>query len=272
MRTLLLSLRSIILIISGIWCLSAHAEDILTELNSAYADVPVPNVAAEKNWHGLVGGAVIALQQPVADRRGYILPLVAVTYRDTVFWHFGQLGAYVLNNADRSARLAVVLKARRGYDPADYAGLAGMNKRDTSIEAGVTGVWRTSSVITRYGYFSDVSGHSYGDSAQLSFSHPFRLAPRWFIAPGLGAEWLSDKVVDYYYGVKPTEATATRPAYAGTASLNLRVGVMLLHLLPDHWVVFGGASLTRLGSGISDSPIVIHDSIGALHLGWAWYF
>ena len=272
MRTFFMLLQATLLVSAGLYNNIALAQDEFSELNTAYADAPLPSVAREGNWHGLVGGAVIALQQPVADRRGYLLPLVAVTYRDTFFWHFGQLGAYVLNSDDRRARLAIALKARRGYDPADYAALAGMVKRDTSLEAGISGVWRTHAVVTRYSYFSDISGTSHGDSAQLNFSHPFRLAPRWFLAPSLGAEWLSDKLVDYYYGVKPAEATATRPAYTGTASTNLRAGVMVMHLLPEHWLLFGGVGVTRLGSGISDSPIVIHDSIGALHFGGAWYF
>lgn len=272
MHILLKRLQATILICASLSSGTVLAQDEFSELNSAYADALVLGTTREGDWHGLVGGAVIALQQPVADRRGYVLPLVAVGYRDTFFWHFGQAGVYVFNSDDRHTRLAIALKARRGYDPADYDALAGMAMRDTSVEAGITGVWRTSMVITRYGYFSDISGNSHGDSAQLNLSHPFRVAPRWFLSPSLGAEWLSDKVVDYYYGVNPSEATLLRPAYQGKASVNLRAGVMLMHLLPDHWLLFGGASVTRLGSGISDSPIVIHDSINALHLGGAWYF
>ena len=120
--------------------------------------------------------------------------------------------------------------------------------------------------------FTDISNKSDGNSAQLNLAHPLRLAPRWHLIPSIGAEWLSDKVVDYYFGVKPGEATLARPAYVGTASVNLRAGVMLHYRLSREWSLFGGASYTRLGSGISDSPIVTHDAITALHFGGGWHF
>lgn len=272
MRILFMFLPIMLLIITGLWSHPANAEDAYTELVAAYAGTALPSEAHAGNWHGLVGGAVIALQQPVADWRGFVLPLVAVTYRNTVYWHFGQAGVYVLNSDDRRARLGLAVKARRGYDPADYAALAGMGKRDTSIEAGVHGIWLTHGALISYGYFTDVSGTSHGDSAQLSLAHPFRVAPHWRVIPSIGAEWLSDKVVDYYYGVRPSEATVNRPAYTGTACVNLRLGVMLHHRVSRDWSLFGGVGVTRLGSGINDSPIVIHERITALHVGAAWHF
>ena len=261
-----------LLLIGGLWHTAALAQDEFSEFDAAYAGMPLPKSTRAGNWHGLVGGAVMVLQQPIADRRSFVLPLVSVTYRHSVYWHIGQLGVYVLSSDDHRARLALALKARRGYDPADYAGLAGMDKRATSAEAGLHGIWLTRAALISYGVFTDVSGHSHGNSAQLRLAHPFRIAPRWHLTPSVGAEWLSDKVVDYYYGVKPSEATPARPAYTGTASVNLRAGLMLSHRLAHAWSLFGGVGVTRLGSGISASPIVIHDTISALHFGGAWHF
>lgn len=272
MRIPFMFLQGMLIIGASLLSSIALAQDEYTELNLAYAVGPKVDTAREGNWHGLLGAGVIVLQQPVADTRTFVLPLVAVTYRNTFYWRFGQAGVYVLNSEDRRARLAIALKARRGYDPADYAALAGMAKRDTSVEAGLHGIWLTHASLISYGVFTDISNKSDGNSAQLSLAHPFRLAPRWHLIPSLGAEWLSDKVVDYYFGVKPSEATLARPAYVGTASLNLRAGVMLHYRLSREWSLFGGASVTRLGSGISDSPIVTHDAITALHFGGGWHF
>lgn len=260
------------LLLTGLWGATVLAQDEFTELDAAYTGMPMPKLTRAGNWHGLVGGAVMVLQQPIADKRSFVLPLVAVTYRNTVYWHFGQLGVYVVNSNDHRARLALAVKARRGYDPADYTALAGMDKRYTSAEAGLHGTWFTHANFVSYGVFTDISGHSHGNSVQLSLAHPFRLAPRWFLTPSVGAEWLSAKVVDYYYGVQASEATASRPAYTGTASTNLRVGVMLSHRLSRSWSLFGGMGVTYLGSGISNSPIVVHDNISAVHFGGAWHF
>jgi outer membrane protein len=267
-----LLLPGVLVVMSCVCSNLALAEDMFTELNLTYPAIQSPDVSQETNWRGMLGAGLLVLQPPIENTRTYGLPLLAVTYRDTVYFHFGQAGVYVLRSDDRRARLAIAVKARRGYDPSDYPGLAGMQKRDTSIEAGVSGVWLTRTALISYGYFTDVSGHSDGDSAQLNLAHPFRLQPRWHLTPSLGAQWLSAKVVNYYYGVLPSEAAPGRPAYEGTSSVNLRLGLMLSYRASREWSLFGGVSNTWLGNGISDSPIVIHDHIAALLVGGVWRF
>ena len=267
-----LFLSGTLILVAHLFSSFAFAQDEFTELNLAYPAIQSPEVSHEGNWRGMLGAGLLVLQPPIENTRTHALPLVAITYRDTVYFHFGQAGVYVFKSDDRRARLALALKARRGYDPSDYPGLSGMNERDTSIEAGVSGVWLTRTALISYGYFTDISGHSDGDSAQLNLAHPFRLQPRWHLTPSLGVQWLSANVVNYYYGVLPSEAAPGRPAYEGTSSVNLRVGLMLGYRASREWSLFGGVSNTWLGSGITDSPIVIHDTIAALLVGGVWRF
>ncbi len=268
-------LTCVVAVIAATSSVSVSAQDAVSELDFAYAygeTDAADDSARSDNWRGFLGAGVIALDRPVADKRTFLVPLVSVSYRDTFYWRFGQAGVWLLKSDDRSARVGVALKARRGYDPDDFDGLAGMDKRRTSAEAGINGMWRTRPVIVTFGYFTDVSGTSHGDSAVLGFSHPFRLSERWSLTPSVGAEWLNRDVVDYYYGVKPSEASANRPAYAGKSSVNLRLAVMAHYKLARAWSLFGGASVTRLGSGITDSPIIIHDNVAALFVGGGWHF
>lgn len=254
-----------------LWSQASLAEDAFTELNAAYGPT-AGSLQRPGNWHGLVGGTLLSIQTPMGERKTFVLPLVALSYRQTFYWHFGQAGVYVLKSNDRRARLAIAIKARRGYDPSDYSALTGMDKRYTSVEGGIHGIWLSHGLFISYGLFTDISGRSHGSSAQLSLARPFRLAPRWHLVPSISGEWLSADIVDYYYGVTASEATATRPAYTGSASSNLRLGLMLTYRLSRDWSLFGGAGVTRLGGGISDSPIVSRDSITALHLGAGWRF
>lgn len=270
-RKLIIRLQVSLLLVLALASQISLAQDEYTELNAAYIATPLPRTRTGA-WHGLLGGAVIALQQSVADTRTYVLPLVAVSYRQTFYWHFGQAGVFVVSSADRRARLAIALKARRGYDPGISPALAGMDKRASSVEAGVHGTWLTHATLISYGVFNDISGHSHGSSAQLSLAHPISLAPHWHLVPSIAAEWLSAKVVNYYYGVKTSEATPSRPVYTGTSSTNLRVGLMLNYRLSRSWSLFGGIGYTKLGTGISDSPIVIHNGVAALHIGAGWHF
>lgn len=245
---------------------SVHAQDIATELNQIYDDAPTEMPADRLPTHGFLGAAMVTTEQALGDKRGFIAPLVAVTYGDTFYWQIARGGVWLFKSNDRSTRAGLVVKPRRGYEPDDHDGLLGMDERDTSIEVGVNGVW-TRPVIVNAAYYTDISNKSDGNSFNLGLSRPIRVGHQWSITPNLGAEWLSANVVDYYYGVKPSEVATMRPAYQGKSSINLRMGVTVHYGLTHHWLLFSGVGYTQLGSGITASPLVIHDRITTLHLG-----
>lgn len=252
---------------------SVQAEDALSELDFAFGVIETTDVSTgPDHWRGFLGAGNIVRDDTVAERRAYGLLMVSISYQDTVYFRIGQAGVWLLKSPDSAARVGVAVRARSGYDPDNIDGLAGMEKRDTSIEAGIKGVWRTRPVTATFGIYTDVSDNSNGNSAQLSFSHSFRLNEQWALVPSIGAEWLSSKVVGYYYGVRPNETTPSRPAYAGESSLNLRAALLAHYKITQAWFLYGGASLTHLGSGITDSPISTQDYLLAVFAGGGWRF
>jgi outer membrane protein len=64
------------------------------------------------------------------------------------------------------------------------------------------------------------------------------------------------KLNNYYYGVRPGEATAERPAYDPGSGVNLEFGVQAAYRLSEHWQLLGGVSLLQMSSGIRNSPVV----------------
>lgn len=268
LTTVVRCLLAAVVLITG---LTAYAQDYATELNQMYGDIEA-NAKQPSAWHGFLGAGVLGTQQASGDSKGFIVPLISISYKDIAYWQVARGGVWLLQSDDRSARVGVVLKIRRGYDPADFEGLTGMDERKSSREAGINAVWTTQPITISAAYYTDVSGESDGDSATLSFAHPFRVSERWRITPSVSAEWLDVDVVGYYYGVKPNEVTATRPGYNGNTSINLRVGVTVNYGLTRAWSLFGGVGYTRLGSGITDSPIVINDHVSSVHLGGGWIF
>jgi outer membrane protein len=252
---------------------AADAQEILTEIDQAAAHMPAETPRASTSaWHGLLGVGVVTTQTALGETRTLPLPLVAVTYRDTFYWHIVRGGVWLLKSDDRSARLGLAVKMRRGFDPDNFDQLTGMSERDRSVEAGVVGRWRIRPITINAAYYTDVSGTTNGGSANVGVSYRVPLGERWSLTPTLSAEWLSAKVVDYYYGVLPSEATAARPAYTGASTLNLRAGVMTRYRLAREWALFGGVSYTRLGSGIADSPIVVRENVASAMFGAAWHF
>jgi outer membrane protein len=68
--------------------------------------------------------------------------------------------------------------------------------------------------------------------------------------------WRDAKLNDYYYGVRPEEATADRPAYSPGSGLNLEIGALAAYRLTERWQVLAGAGVTRWSNGVSESPVV----------------
>jgi outer membrane protein len=125
-------------------------------------------------------------------------------------------------------------------------------------------------VAVRASYFHDILGVSDGSGATISISHRFPISEKFSLSPFLGTEWQSKRLVNYYYGVRPEEATASRPEYHGRDSINLYAGVFGAYRLTSTWTAFGSVSLKRLDDGIADSPIVLdrYGVFGFVGAGW----
>lgn len=267
------SLSLLGLLLAAFASATANAQNDAGELEQWHRDLDVSRDAPRAGgWDGFVGAGVIAVQGAYGDDRTTVLPLASVSYKDTLYWRSAGGGAWLLTSDDRRARGGIAVRFRRGYDPDDDAGLDGMAARDTSLEVGVNASIATRAASIGAAYYSDISGTTDGESAMVSISHPIRMGARVRLVPSVGAEWFDANVVSYYYGVRADEATATRPAYEGRATVNVRAGLSAGYALTRNWSLLGGVSYTHLGAGITDSPIVINDRVAALYLGAGWRF
>ncbi len=61
---------------------------------------------------------------------------------------------------------------------------------------------------------------------------------------------------NYYYGVRPQEASATRPAYLPGAGNEWSLNMYGYYDLSERWRMLGGVSVTRQSAGVRASPIV----------------
>lgn len=162
-----------------------------------------------------------------------------------------------------------------GYDADDAIDapqLAGMAEREGGIWAGAAMEWKSEVVDLSFAALKDVDGDSDGASLKLEVSRGFFLGERWMVTPRLGATWLDDNAVDYFYGVTAAEATGTRAAYTGEATVNLEAGVSLGYMLAEQHMIMLDLSATKLGDGIADSPIVTDDTLTSVGLGYMFRF
>ena len=155
-----------------------------------------------------------------------------------------------------------------GYKSSDAPILDGMEKRNGGIWFGPAVAWETG-----FGTLSSdfLTAGNKGQKADIGFEKTFDFG-KFSLVPHVGAEWLNDKNIDYYYGVMPSEARAGRDQYTGKSAYNLSVGTRFDYHFTPHQSVSFDAGFTRLGSGITDSPLVGKTVVPEAKFGYLYRF
>jgi outer membrane protein len=178
------------------------------------------------------------------------------------FFLQGVTAGYRLTSHPQASTAAIVQPRFQSYNSNDSDYLEGMGDRNRTAEAGLS----FSSRLGRFGFdagvVSDLLDVHGGQEANAALAVRFG-GPVVTVAPGVGVNWQSAELVDYYYGVRPQEARADRPAYAGSAAVNRYARLLVRYRFAKRWGVLGLAKVTRLDNAIYDSPLVNQRHVGS---------
>lgn len=158
-----------------------------------------------------------------------------------------------------------------GYEAKDSPFLAGMDERKFSVWVGGAVLWKTDFANISGELLADAMGNSKGTRARVQIDRRFA-SGKFGFTPRLAAEWVDDKYVNYYYGVKQSEARADRAFYEGKSTTNMQVGLRVDYTPARHHMLFLDIGATRMGSSIKDSPIVDKSNQTSIGLGYAYRF
>lgn len=205
-----------------------------------------------------LGIGVAAQQPPQVGTRTETVVLPFPCYQgERLNLDFGSIG-YALVKTDR-VQFAVQGQLRfDGYDPSDSKALNGLRERDVTLDAGFSVAAGDKWGIASFSIMADALGVHKGYEISAGYQYPIQFG-RWTLVPGITAKWPSEELVEYYYGVRLDEATPDRPAYSGKAVLNASAALNASYTITDSWELIGGAEYTRLGDGITDSPVIEKD-------------
>jgi outer membrane protein len=189
-----------------------------------------------------------------SDRNADLLP--QFRYDSQYFYlHSDRIG---LKLESEASRYELFLRRRFEGFASDRTpeSMAGMAKRSSGDDLGVALRQRLGAGVVYGEAMQNVSEESDGTELRLGYRYEgwWSGALRW--RPYVTLSWRDAKLNDYYYGVRPEEATAVRPAYAPGSGLNLELGALVAYRLTEGWQVLAGAGVTRWSSGVSDSPVV----------------
>jgi len=233
--------------------------------------------AAEPVPTGLgLGIAFNSRQSPYAgvDRKNRVLPLL--TYENSWFRFVGLGGEFKLGHVALAPAndLSFALKVDYHFDAyksSDSAALAGMEARKGGVWGGGVVSWRNPIAQVRAEWSADLSGHSKGQVLSLGADHRFGFGPVG-LTPHVRAQWQDGNAVDYYYGVRDTEALPGRPAYTPGAATTLEGGLRTDFTFARRQSVFLDLSVTHLPGAIKDSPIVEHANPSSVSVGYLYRF
>ena len=149
--------------------------------------------------------------------------------------------------------------------------LSGMALRKPGVDFGLSYRYRQPWGTLQADLLSDVSQTSRGSEAQLSYAYDWRSGPLT-LRPSVTFALRDAKLNNYYYGVLPGEATASRPAYAAGAGINTTLGVYGAYDVSQNWRLLAGVSATVLSATVKNSPLVQRQVLPAIYVGAAYDF
>ncbi|WP_168708531.1 MipA/OmpV family protein [Hydrogenophaga sp. PAMC20947] len=170
--------------------------------------------------------------------------------------------------------VSFALRARytdAGYKASDSVSLAGMVERKSSIWLGAKAEWQHDFGQLSAEWLADAANHSGGQQIKLTAEKPMGFG-RLRLAPRVALLWQDSDQVDYYFGVRSSEARTGRSAYAGQSTVNTELGLRAFYGLDRQQSLFMDLHATALGAAIKDSPLVDRSWVSGLRLGYAYRF
>jgi MipA family protein len=115
----------------------------------------------------------------------------------------------------------------------------------------------------------ELTDYYQGDELRIALSKTINF-DRSEVKLTLGANWQSDRSLDYFYGVRFTEAPAQE--YHPSSGVTALMRFDWSYQLDAHWSLRFFTSYRRLGSAIADSPLTTSDNVVTAFAGGVYHF
>lgn len=219
------------------------------------------NLAAEQSKQNLTIGAGPYFQsEPYKGASTLVLPSPVIFFDNSIVYaRWSRFGVYFLGDKkeDYSWGFSLTVQPRTlGYKASDSDYLKGMSDRDSTLEGGLafSAKYKKSSYIEimllgdmLHKYNSWVSRVEVGDEFK---------AGHFTFYPSAIVLYQPKKFVDYYYGVKNSEATLNRPAYSPNGGFEFGVQTYIKYPLTNKLSIFFNLRADIIPSSAYNSPLV----------------
>ena len=213
-------------------------------------------------------GAAVRVTRSIYSGEGARVDYLPINlyFGDHAYWHADRVGLKF--DFGNTSRVDFFLANRYEGTPMDGIPvvLNGMAVRELGTDFGLGYRRRLGEGTAFAELLHNVDGESGGTELRLGYRFErgnggLRYWPQATLA------WRDAKLNNYYYGVLPGEATASRPAYEAGAGLNLELALYASYALDKRWKMIAGVSATQWSSAVRHSPIVQAGLQPAVSLG-----
>ncbi len=182
-----------------------------------------------------------------------------------------RFGSYLAGNdslyLSSSIGAASFGSSSRGNSPA----LDDMKKLEDPLTFGIAldmnGLWGAIELSIE----QDINQGHNGNIISLAYQYDWQLAD-WELEPFINFLYLSDSLVNEYYGVSDTEISENRPAFKTQSAQVMEAGLSITYSpIHSHLLVFS-LGHQQLSNNITDSPIVDQSTTKSLGVGYLYEF
>lgn len=241
-------------------------------LGTSTANADANGASNKPRWSGTAGIGPMVFPKYAGGKgtQTLLLPLVSVSYNDWFYIEPLRAGMYLASSTDRKIAFGVAIEPRFGLRSNDGPRLTGMTTRRDSLEGGLSFDWDADIVAINFSYFGDLTHSSRGTSERLYFYKEFTRNEPWKFGAFAGADHLSAKVANYFFGVTAAEAGPGRALYQPGSITNGVFGFDGSYKLSPRYSIVFGLESTRLLAGAANSPIVETKQANVAWAGLAW--
>lgn len=206
-----------------------------------------------------IGAGSFMQTQPYIGADGVITPTPVIFYDNSIVYaRWVRVGAYFLGNQNEDDSWGFSLTAQpriNYYKASDSTYLTGMSDKKSTIEGGLAFSATKGDAYVEILALNDVlSNHdTWTFNTEIGYKVGFG---NFSFYPSLLFNFQSSKFINYYYGVTPSEATASRPAYNASSALQIGVQTYIEYPITNKFSIFGNIRADRLPSEATKSPIV----------------
>lgn len=146
-----------------------------------------------------------------------------------------------------------------------------LEERDFTVLGGVEAFLYTPVGIFNMAWAHDLLDVHSGMEAQLKWMYRFAI-DQWKFELASSANWKSQEVVNYYYGVRSSENYYWHQAYNPGSATNVSLTLTTQYIINSHWALLFLARYTDLADEIVASPLVNKHSSNTFFVGAAYRF